>query len=185
MAWQLVDDSVPQLYEFYKNWDFDDMHESGVLAQIPAHNHMNEIHRERNHDLLLGGQRYECIKHKYHSKDYCGCCCRRNFFLERYGSVASLRGTELAQKHIGRKYHGQDDKKLEEDDVRKAALKNLFEEKGFTSIDSDGEEGSEGTSDNEEGGVVEEHENPKIRSTVDGKFQVEMSIRSTFHRPGV
>ncbi|KAI4645148.1 hypothetical protein J4E93_005948 [Alternaria ventricosa] len=185
VAWQLVGYNVPQLYKFYDNWDSDDKRVSGVLAQIVPHRQMNEIYRERNRDLLLGGLRDECIEDKYHSNDYCGRCRRRNFFLDHYGSVASLRGTELVQKHLGRKYHGQDDKSLEEDDVRKTVLKKMFEENGITFIDSDGEEGDEGTSGTGEGEVIEEHENAKIRPTVDGKFQVEMSVRTLFHRPGV
>ncbi|KAI4680239.1 uncharacterized protein J4E88_006131 [Alternaria novae-zelandiae] len=185
VAWQLVGYNVPQLYKFYENWDFDDKKDSGVLCQIPAHNRMNEIYRERNRDLLLGGLRDECIRDKYHSNDHCGRCRRRNFFLDHYGSVASLRGTELVQKHLGRKYHGQDDKSLEEDDVRKTVLKKLFEENGITFIDGDDEEGDEDTSDTGEGEVIEGHEDAKIRPTVDGKFQVEMSVRSMFHRPGV
>jgi len=185
VAWQLVGYNVPQLYKFYDNWGFDDKKVSGVLARIVPHRQMNEIYRERNRDLLLGGLRDECIEDKYHSNDYCGRCRRRNFFLDHYGAVASLRGTELVQKHLGRKYHGQDDKSLEEDDVRKTVLKKMFEENGITFIDGDGEEGDEGTSDTGEGEVIEEHENARIRPTVDGKFQVEMSVRTMFHRPGV
>lgn len=136
-------------------------------------------------DLLLVGLRAECLKEKTHIEKRCGRCRRRNFFLEHYGSVSSLRGTEIVDKHLGLKYHGKDAKKVEEDAPLKALARSMFGSSDIPFVDGDNEAGSDSHSDFDKGEVIAEKGYAKIRSTADGKFQVEMPIRAMFSKPGI
>jgi len=185
VAWQLVASNTCQLFGFYENWESEDVHESAVLSKIHQHHSLNDVYRDREMDLLLVGLRAECLEEKTHIEKRCGRCRRRNFFLEHYGSVSSLRGTEIVDKHLGLKYHGKDAKKVDEDAPLKALARSMFGSKDVPFVDGDDEAGSDSDSDFDKGEVIAEKGYAKIRSTADGKYQVEMPIRAMFSKPGI
>jgi hypothetical protein len=149
---------------------------------------------------MIGGLHEPCIMDEYHTED-CGRCPRRNFFLDRYGTASSLRGTELAERHLGRKYYGKDEgngedkKKIDGDARLKAVLRNVFASRNINFFDGDNREGwPEFNSDNDEDDVVSEHDDEddtrqsghhRIRRTVDEELQVEIPIRTMFSRPNL
>jgi hypothetical protein len=187
-AWQSVESNADQLLDFYRNWSTELKHESGVIDQICGSCYTNELPRERDTDLLMGGLRAPCIMDEHHTED-CGRCRRRNFFLEQYGTASSLRGTELVERHLGRKYHGKDEEKTDENAGLKAVLKNIFASRGIPFFDSDNGEGWS-DSDSDEDAVYIEHDHGNgvcrgIRQTSDGKYEVKISVRNIFSKPGV
>jgi len=185
VAWQLIASNTCQLFGFYENWESEDMHKSAVLSKIHHHHSLNDVYRDREMDLLLVGLRAKCLKEKTHIEKRCGRCRRRNFFLEHYGSVSSLRGTEIVDKHLGLKYHGKDAKKVEEDAPLKALARSMFGSSDIPFVDGDDEAGSDSDSNFDKGEVIAEEGYAKIRSTADGKYQVEMPIRAMFSKPGI
>ena len=89
------------------------------------------------------------------------------------------------KKHLGRKYHGKNERKLDKDAGLKAWLRHMFASKDIPFFDSDDEEGSDYSSVTDDDDVVYEHGDRRVKRTAGGKFQVEIPIRSMFSRPYV
>jgi hypothetical protein len=99
------------------------------------------------------------------------------------------------ERHLGRKYHGKDEQKTDENAGLKAVLKNIFASRGIPFFDGDNGEGWS-DSDSDEDAVYIEHDHGNgvylgdgacrgIRQTLDGKYEVEISVRNIFSRPDV
>ena len=61
----------------------------------------------------------------------------------------------------------------------------MFTNNDILFFDSDDEEGSDSSSETDDGDVVFEHGDRRVKRTAGGKFQVEIPIRSMFSRPDV
>ncbi|KAF2441426.1 hypothetical protein P171DRAFT_434127 [Karstenula rhodostoma CBS 690.94] len=144
-VWQLMDSNCGMLLEFYENWE-DTLLEAGVINQVCGRYQYNELAHRRQISLLTGGLARPCTYHENYddptSNNHCGRCNRRNFFLDRYGTVSSLQGTKLAEGQLGRKYHGKDEEVVDEEEAElKAHLREFFESQGIPFYDGDNGEG--------------------------------------------